>query len=213
MRMVGRMALLSLLAMLSCGAAANGADAQVIGMVTGLLGPASVQRVDGTGPSPLALHSEVHEGDTVRTGSGGRLRIALHDASVLSLGADSELKLDHLAQSVQSASRGSLFTLSLGFLRAVVGHLQRDSLFQIRSPSMVAAVRGTDWIESYGAGKTELFVAAGRVLATGTTTPRSDWVLLNAGEGVHFTAGEPHSAVVRWGQEKINLYVDATRVP
>jgi hypothetical protein len=182
-------------------------------MVTGLLGSASVQRVDGTGPAPLALRSEVHEGDTVRTGKGARLRIALRDDSILSLGADGELRLDHLAQSARSGTRGSLFTLALGYLRAVVGHLQRDSLFQIRSPSMVAAVRGTDWIESYAAGKTELFVANGRVLATGTTNPRSDWVLLNAGEGVHFVAGAPHSPVVRWIQEQINLYVEATRVP
>jgi hypothetical protein len=213
MRMVGRMAFLPLLALLSSGAPASAAEAQVIGMVAGLFGSASVQRADGAGPAPLALRSEVHEGDTVRTGPGGRLRIALRDDSILSLGADAELKLDHLALSAQPGGRDSLLTLALGYLRAVVGHLQRDSLFQIRSPSMVAAVRGTDWIESYAAGKTELFVAEGRVLATGATNPRSDWALLNSGEGVIFVAGAPHTPVVRWGQEKINRFVDATRVP
>jgi hypothetical protein len=78
---------------------------------------------------------------------------------------------------------------------------------------MIAAVRGTDWIESYTVGKTEIFVAKGRVLATDAVNAVSNWVLLSPGEGVHFIAGAPHSPVVRWSQEKINLYVAATRVP
>ena len=212
MRLVIRAALLTRLALLSTGFVGSPADAQVVGIVTGLLGSASVQP-SGMVSAPLALHSEVHEGDTVRTGPGARLRIALRDNSILSLGADGELTLDHLAQSSQSGARGTLLTLALGFLRTVTGHLQQDSMFQIRSPSMIAAVRGTDWIESYSVGKTEIFVAAGCVLATDAVNPVSNWVLLNPGEGVHFIAGAPHSPVVRWSQEKINLYVAATRVP
>ena len=77
---------------------------------------------------------------------------------------------------------------------------------------MVAAVRGTDWIESYSAGTTELFVAEGRVLATSAAN-QIDWALLDAGEGVSFSIGTWHTPVVRWGQEKINRYVEATRVP
>ena len=90
--------------LLSSGAGAGSADAQVVGMVTGLFGSASVLRPDGTGPAPLALHNEVHEGDTVRTGPGARLRIALRDDPVLSLGADGELKLDRSAQLSRSPS-------------------------------------------------------------------------------------------------------------
>jgi hypothetical protein len=95
----------------------------------------------------------------------------------------------------------------------MVGRLQPGSLFEIRSPSMVAAVRGTDWIERHAAGTTEIFVAEGRVLATSAANPGSDWALLDAGEGVSFTAGAQHTPVVRWGQEKRNRFVEATRVP
>ena len=100
--MVGLLALL---------ASAGSAPAQVVGMVTGLVGSASVQRADGSGATSLAPRSEVHEGDTVRTGPGARLRIALRDESVLSLGADGELKLDRLAQASRSPAGGSLFSL------------------------------------------------------------------------------------------------------
>jgi hypothetical protein len=187
------------------------AGAQVIGIVTGLSGAATVQRA-GERLEPLALSKEIDQGDILRTGPGARLRVTLHDSSVLSLGADTELKLDHLALSAPSSDLGSLFTLASGFLRAAVGRLRPDSLFEIHSPSMVAAVRGTDWIESYSFGTTELFVAEGRVLATSPVN-RTDWALLDAGEGVSFKVGSPHTPVVRWGQEKINRYVEATRVP
>jgi hypothetical protein len=55
-------------------------------------------------------------------------------------------------------------------------------------------------------------VAEGRVLATSSVN-RTDWALLDAGEGVSFKVGSLHTPVVRWGQEKINRYVKATRVP
>ena len=193
------------------GFAAGSGQAQVIGEVTGLSGTATVQRADSGQALPLALRSEVREGDAVRTGGDGRLRIALRDASTLSLGADAELKLDHLALASEAAGPGSFFTLVVGYLRTVVGHLQRDTVFRIRSPSMVAAVRGTDWIESYAGGKTEIFVAEGRVLATGNTV--TDWVVLNSGEGTSFVASMPHTPVVRWAAEKIDRFVAATRVP
>lgn len=207
-----RVTLFGLFLLMLTGASSSRAGAQVIGTVTGLFGSATVQRVGSIGPEPLALNNEVHQGDILRTGPRVRLRITLRDASVLSLGADTELKLDHLALLALPAEPGSFFTLAGGFLRATVGHLRAGSLFEIHSPSMVAAVRGTNWIESYSAGTTELFVAEGRVLATSAVN-RTDWALLDAGEGVSFTVGTPHTPVVRWGQEKIDRYVEATRVP
>jgi ferric-dicitrate binding protein FerR (iron transport regulator) len=198
--------------LLLSGVIPSRAGAQIIGNVTGLFGPATVQHAGSAGTEPLALNEDVKQGDILRTGPGARLRVTLRDASVLSLGTDTELKLDHLALGAPPSDPGSLFTLAAGFLRTLVGRLRPGSLFEIHSPSMVAAVRGTDWIESYSAGTTEIFVAEGRVLAT-SAVDRTDWALLDAGEGVSFKIGSPHTTVVRWGQEKINRYIEATRVP
>jgi hypothetical protein len=198
--------------LLLSGTMSSPAGAQIIGIVTGLSGSATVLHAGSNGPEPLVLSKEVHQGDILRTGPEARLRVTLSDSSVLSLGADTELRLDHIAVSTPPADPGSLFTLGGGFLRTLAGHVRPGSQFEIKSPSMVAAVRGTDWIESYSGGTTELFVAEGRVLATSAVN-RSDWALLGAGEGTSFSAGAPHAPVVRWGQEKINRYVEATRVP
>jgi hypothetical protein len=207
-----RVVCFGLFLLLLSGTRSSPAGAQIIGIVTGLSGSAIVIHAGGNGPEPLVLSKEVHQGDILRTGPGGRLRVALSDSSVLSLGADTELRLDHIALSAPPADPGNLFTLGGGFLRTVVGRLRPDSRFEIRSPSTVAAVRGTDWIESYSGGTTELFVAEGRVLATSTVNG-TDWALLGAGDGVSFSIGAPHTPVVRWGQEKISRYVEATRVP
>ena len=198
--------------LLLSGVVPSRAGAQVIGKITGLVGSATVQHAGGAGTEPLILNEEVHQGDILHAGPGAKLRVTLRDASVLSLGADTELKLDHLALAAPPSDRGSLFTLAGGFLRTAVGRLRPGSLFEIHSPSMVAAVRGTDWIESYSAGTTEIFVAEGSVLAT-NAADQTDWALLNAGERVSFKHGSPHTTVIRWGQEKINRYVEATRVP
>jgi hypothetical protein len=212
MTTVVRVAVLLTLVLFFSGVFGRSVAAQVFGTITGLSGSATVQRSNGA-PMPLALHSEIHEGDLLRTGSGARLRITFRDDTVLSLGADAELNLDHFTAAAPPGGVARLFTLARGYLRTVVGRLQPDTLFEIHSPSMVAAVRGTDWIESYAGGTTEIFVAEGRVLATGTVDRNSNWVLLDAGEGVSFIAGTPHTPVVRWGQEKINRFVEATRVP
>jgi ferric-dicitrate binding protein FerR (iron transport regulator) len=213
MTAVGRFATCLALALYWNSLIAGSASAEIIGAVTGLSGSANVERPSGAAPLQLALHSAIHEGDLLRTGPGARLRITLRDDTVLSLGADAELNLNQFAPAARPGGVGRLFTLAFGYLRTVVGRLQPDTVFEIRSPSMVAAVRGTDWIESYAGGTTEIFVADGRVLATGTVDRDSNWVLLNAGEGVSFIAGAPHTPVVRWGQEKINRFVEATRVP
>jgi hypothetical protein len=213
MTTVVRVAVLLTLALFYSGVLGRLAAAQVIGTITGLSGTATVQRSNGAAPMPLAVRSEINEGDLLRTGPGARLRITFRDDTVLSLGADTELNLDHFMAAAPPGGVGRLFTLARGYLRTVVGRLQPDTLFEVHSPSMVAAVRGTDWIESYAGGTTEIFVAEGRVLATGTVDRDSNWVLLNAGEGVSFIAGAPHTPVVRWGQEKINRFVEATRVP
>ncbi|MBV8131315.1 MAG: FecR domain-containing protein [Alphaproteobacteria bacterium] len=212
MTSVGRIVLLLFFALWSAGLGRS-AGAQIIGTVTGLAGTASLQRPAAATPVPLVLRSEVQEGDILRTGPGARIRVTLRDDTVLLLGAEAELKLDHFATVPQPGGVGSLFSLARGYLRTVVGRLQPDTPFQIQSPSMVAAVRGTDWIERYDAGTTEIFVVNGRVLATGLADRDTNWAMLTAGEGVSFVIRAPHTPVVRWGEEKINRFVEATRVP
>jgi hypothetical protein len=201
--------------MLAMGWSAPGAAVgPIIGAVTALSGSATVQRDDGGMATALTLNADIHEGDTVHTGPQSRIKLSLRDGSTLSLGADSNIKLDHL----QVKPRAGLFyrTLSLlsGYVRAAVARAKGGgSQFTIESPSMVAAVRGTDWIEQFDSGMTQIFVAQGRVRASGTGRYAGDHVLLNAGQGVTFSNTAPHTPVVRWKKPKIDLFIAATRIP
>ena len=103
-----RLTRLGLFMLLLTGAMMARAGAQIIGVVTGLSGSATVQHSGGNGSEPLALNKEVQQGDTLRTGSGARLRVTLRDSTVLSLGADTELKLEPY-RAIRAARRTGKF--------------------------------------------------------------------------------------------------------
>jgi len=94
MTAVRRVATPLALVLFCSGAIAGSANGEVIGAVTGLSGSATVERPTGAVPLQLALHSEIREGDLLRTGAGARLKITLRDDTVLSFGADAELHLN-----------------------------------------------------------------------------------------------------------------------
>jgi ferric-dicitrate binding protein FerR (iron transport regulator) len=133
-------------------------------------------------------------------------------ASTLSLGADSGIKLDHLQVKSEAGPYSTTLSLLSGYVRAAVARAKGGFQFKIEAPSMVAAVRGTDWIEQFDSGMTQIFVAQGRVRASGTGKYAGDHVLLKAGQGVTFSDTASHTPVVRWKKPKIDLFIAATRI-
>ncbi len=80
--------------------------------------------------------------DLIKTEKGGRARITLNDQSILSLGSQAELRIvNHDARSQQTA-----LALATGRLRAQVASITRpDGRFELRTPTAVAGVIGTDF--------------------------------------------------------------------
>src|SRR4051794_19069013 len=80
--------------------------------------------------------------DSVQTSKTGRARIQLNDQSVLSLGRDSKLRIQkHDARTQQTA-----LELSYGRIRCEVSKITRaGGSFELRTPSSVAGVIGTDF--------------------------------------------------------------------
>jgi hypothetical protein len=197
----------------------------VIGTVESLRGTATVRSSDSA-EAPLAPHADLHQGETVRTGAQSRLKLLLRDGSSLTLGAGTELELDSLAMAPGSIS---LFVQLSGFVRAAIEPLRPGTQFMLRTPSMIAAVRGTEWIQNYEAGRTEIVVTRGQVQASSPLGAGSDRVALRPGEGVAFvlpTSGARsvmaarkgkgivnHSPVVHWERSKIEMFEAATSEP
>jgi hypothetical protein len=119
-----------------------------------------VERAFGTGPyTPLARDMQLGEGDRVRTGHGGFATLELVDGSHVSVSQDSMIEIGKLRQTVLTGASDRVIELPHGEVDSEVTHAtQKDDRFQIRSPSVVAGVRGTRFRVTYDAGQQQTAV-------------------------------------------------------
>ncbi|SDE14146.1 Uncharacterized conserved protein, contains LysM and FecR domains [Paraburkholderia lycopersici] len=103
---------------------------------------------------PLAAGASLVEGDRVQTGHNGFATLELADGSHLSLPPDTSLDLATLRQTALTGATDRIVDLHRGEVTSEVTHAtKKDDRFQIRSPSVVAGVRGTQFRVSYDGDK------------------------------------------------------------
>ncbi|PXW14618.1 FecR family protein [Paraburkholderia caballeronis] len=115
---------------------------------------------------PLIEGTQLVEGDRVRTGSEGFVTLELTDGSHLMIPPDTELDLSTLRQTVLTGTTDRVVSLRRGRVESEVTHAtKKDDRFQIRSPSVVAGVRGTRFRVNYDrdSGSTAVEVIEGAV--------------------------------------------------
>jgi hypothetical protein len=137
----------------------------------------SIEAVSGT---PLIWQ------DMVQTRKTGRVRIQLNDQSVLSLGHDSKLRIQkHDARSQQTALQ-----LNYGRIRCEVAKITRSGgNFELRTPSSVAGVIGTDFgADASIPGQTRYVCISGTVRIY--TLDRQHWVDCGPGMTVTINDGD-----------------------
>jgi hypothetical protein len=99
---------------------------------------------------PLTIGSSLVEGDRVQTGHNGFATLELPDGSHIALPPDTSLDLATLRQTALTGSTDRVVNLHQGEVTSEVTHAtKKDDRFQIRSPSVVAGVRGTQFRVSY----------------------------------------------------------------
>lgn len=112
----------------------------------------TAEHASGDAYAPLVNDATLTEGDRVRTGANGFLTLELADGTHMSLPPDSQLDLKTLRRTVLTGALDREFELTRGSVDSEVTHLKkRDDRFQIRSPSVVAGVRGTRFRVNYDA--------------------------------------------------------------
>ncbi|MGS0893122.1 FecR domain-containing protein [Burkholderia stagnalis] len=135
----------------------------------------AVERASGAAYAPLANDATLAEGDRVRTGANGFVTLELSDGTHMSLPSDSQLDLKTLRRTVLTGTLDREFELTRGSVDSEVTHLKkRDDRFQIRSPSVVAGVRGTRFRVNYdaaGNAATRVEVLDGTVGVAGNRQP------------------------------------------
>ncbi|WP_415914134.1 FecR domain-containing protein [Paraburkholderia sp. J12] len=115
---------------------------------------------------PLVVGSNLVEGDRVQTGKDGFATLELADGTHLIIPPETSLELGTLRQTVLTGTTDRIVNLKQGEVDSEVTHATRkDDRFQIRSPSVVAGVRGTSFRVNYdgGNGATAVEVLEGAV--------------------------------------------------
>ncbi|HUO33574.1 MAG TPA: FecR family protein [Candidatus Acidoferrum sp.] len=109
---------------------------------------------------PASTSAVVYWGDIVNTGHLARARVALNDGSLLNIGSDTNMTItQHDASSQQTE-----LELNYGRVRAkAVKLVKPNSKFEIRTPTGVAGVVGTDFYLAYELHVTHLLVFEGKV--------------------------------------------------
>jgi hypothetical protein len=176
-----RAAPIAILAVLLSAAAAR---AQEVGTIAALEGTGEIAR--GSTRLAAALGAAVHQGDELRTGNPGRVRIVFQDDSVLTVSDGSRVVVDEQVFNPSQGRSRSLFGLLQGKVSAVVSEYyhQPGSSYQIKTATAVAGVRGTEFVVVYDPRTQQTDVAG----VNGYVEVRS--LFERGGSGVMITAGE-----------------------
>jgi hypothetical protein len=109
---------------------------------------------------PAPVKALVDWGDVVKTGDGGRARVALDDGSVLNVGSSSQL----LVTQHNAAAQQTQIELSYGRVRSqVVKQSKPNAKFEIHTAVGVAGVVGTDFFLGYMNGLFQIIVYEGHI--------------------------------------------------
>ncbi len=109
---------------------------------------------------PAPVKTLVDWGDAVKTGDGGRARVALDDGSVLNVGSSSTLQVTQH----NAAAQQTQIELTYGRVRSqVVKQTKPNAKFEVHTPVGVAGVVGTDFFLGYMNNLFQIIVYEGHV--------------------------------------------------
>ncbi len=154
-------------------------------IVETLTGMAWYRRHHESVPRPLAKGIHLNVGDELRTGNG-HLLLRFADGSSLRVGTDTQLTFNRLTTYGQTGMADTQIRLETGKISTRVKPLgDAKSRFEIRTPSAVAAVRGTGFRLQSRPEATQLEVTEGQVYFA-PQDKLSDGITAQAGTALRF---------------------------
>lgn len=179
--------------------------AEAVGAFTKVEGQVDIRR------SPKAEAVAVHVGDkveigfAVRTKRDGKAEIQFKDDSVIRLAPETLITIDEYSFQPDGARKSGLLGLLRGKLRSTVSKArdvamtvsQTDSSFNVKTPTTVAGVKGTDFIVYYERGVTGVIFLDGFGFVYNIHKPEQV-VQIKAGQATFVTGedGEPQNPLL-----------------
>lgn len=95
--------------------------------------------------APVRQGSAIHAGDRFRTGAGGRIELRMRDGAILSVGPESEFRIDDYR--FDAGTQRAFYSLARGLVRTLSGAIGkiRHEDFQLSTPTAAIGIRGTDF--------------------------------------------------------------------
>ena len=116
--------------------------------------------------------SKVFSGDTVVTEKDSRAKIVMADRNVLQLSPDTKFEITNYKTSEVESERTAQLALMQGKVRAQVEQKYGEkNKFEMRTPTAVAGVRGTQYVVQYNptTAMTSIMVMSGKVMVAPVT--------------------------------------------
>jgi hypothetical protein len=120
-----------------------GQETAAVGRIKVLSGSAFILRQSATIPAELG--QVVLETDGLRTGADGRIGVTLKDDTRVSLGPNSEARIDRFVYAPADGRLGFVFNIVRGVAAYVSGQIAKlapDSI-RLETPAAIVGVRGT----------------------------------------------------------------------
>jgi type II secretory pathway pseudopilin PulG len=107
------------------------------------------------------------QGDTIKTGSNGKVTLEVNEDKEMKIGANTQLMISELVQSLRNNADKSSFNLKAGQVYTKVkSQLSPGAKYEIRTPTAVMGVRGTQFFVSLSNGVAEVITLEGQVVVT-----------------------------------------------
>jgi hypothetical protein len=182
----------------------TGWAAEGVGEVVFVKGDAVAR--DPSGEQPLDLQEPVYEGVTLVTEPGARLAVKMIDGSVITLGSDTEFRIERYRYQAPSKTGEAAMRLLKGAFRAVTGMLGKtpQPSFTVETPVVTLGIRGTDYWAGYGyftPGKLEAVLIAGKGVYLKNEAGITELNIPGTGSGTTARDQAP-SPMVAWPEEK-----------
>ncbi|GIP49610.1 hypothetical protein J53TS2_32010 [Paenibacillus sp. J53TS2] len=143
--------------------AAMAKDTKKMGKILDVSGSAVVNK-GGEKKFKAVKNMAVTEGDVLLTGEEGRVELELDSDKLVYIGPDTKLMIHELVKSAKAMEGKTSLSLQKGsVLIKVKKKLTEDSRFEIKTPTTVMGVMGTEFIVGYAQAQTYVGVLEGRV--------------------------------------------------
>ena len=99
----------------------------------------------GGAASALYYANDVYSGERVTTPEAGSTKLTFHDTTVLQIGANSSVVLDHFVYDPGSRTGDAAINFSKGIFRFVTGDIKNKSNVKLTTPTTSLTIRGTNF--------------------------------------------------------------------